>query len=398
MAKQKKQTKVILQAYEGGLSAQDLLMAGMSPEQIRRYRQQAMRLATKQGNHASAHNEAQKQLEHAIHTGERLTNATLQKLIDQARSQAGIDAGELLDFTLGKTKLNSKLSQMSGLANSMTPAVLGLYVANVQKAAKAFIGGISARQVINQSRPVDIKRANEQIFLATPFKRQGNQIYWLTNAGPNSDAQNHKVVTELLGYPSLMVGRSTLPDRRIIKELLEHGKIKFDCDCGRHRYWYRYIATIGKFNFGAHENRYPSTRNPQLTGVACKHVLRVMHTLISGYGVEKVRGYIKADLARGTGRAKSERMTAAQIRQEAQRQSEPRVAEHWRKRIERKIKEQAKLAFKQLGTTTELQTYYRAKKLYEIRPDGLSQEMVDIIRKYEARGAPMLNGRGQRDV
>ena len=169
-----------------GVSAQDLLMAGMSPEQIRQYRKQAARLASKQGGYAKAHNEAQKQLEHAIHTGERLTNATLKKLIDQARSQAGIDAGELLDFTLGNTKLNRKLSQMSGLTNSMTPAVLGLYVANVQKAAKAFIGGISARQVINQSRPVDIKRANEQIFLATPFKRQGNQIYWLTNAGPNS--------------------------------------------------------------------------------------------------------------------------------------------------------------------------------------------------------------------
>ncbi len=52
--------------------------------------------------------------------------------------------------------------------------------------------------------------------------------------------------------------------------------LKFDCDCGRHRFWYRYISTIGGFNAGRDETGFPKIRNPQLTGVACKHVLRTL--------------------------------------------------------------------------------------------------------------------------
>lgn len=361
---------------DDGISSQDILIAGMSPQQIRIYRKNAQKIATTSGRHASSHNNDQKALEKAIQQGERLTNAGLERLIKEAKSKAGIDAGELLDFTLGNTKRNTKINQMRGL-KPFSPEILDYYLANVKKAAKHFLGGITPRQVINQSRPIDIKRANEQIFLATTFKRKGNEIYWLTNAGPESKSQNHKVVTALLDYPILMTGATNLPTRQQIKNLLENGKIKFDCDCGRHQYWYRYIATVGKFNFGSHENRYPSTRNPQLTGVACKHVLRVMHQMMSEYGVQKVRGYMKADLQHSN-KGKSQRATPAQIRAESQKQAHHRSAEHWRKKIQQQLKAVMK-TFKPLTTAQQ----HQALKQLQAVGITLSPEQQAMFTSYQ---------------
>ena len=383
-------TRIPMDAPDG-TSYQDLVMAGMSREQIRIYRENAARQATESTRHASSHNQYMDDIQKAIHTGERLTNDALKRLIKNARSQSGIDAGELLDFTLGNTRVNRRLSQQAGLKNSLTFAMLSLYMANIKQARNSFVGGISPRQVINQSRAKDIERANKQIFLASTYKRQGNVVYFITNAGVGSKSKNHYVTVQLLDYPSLMVGRSTMPTYQEIKQLLEHGKIKFDCDCGRHQYWYRYIATIGKFNYGAHENRYPSTRNPKMTGVGCKHVLRVMHTLISSYGVEKIKGYIRSDLASGSGKALSQRQTASQIRQEARAQANPRAAEHWRKQIRIKLEKQLKLAFKSLTPLPSQQQYQIMQQMQRV---GIkfSKEQKAMFEAYQSSLAPYRNG------
>lgn len=46
-------------------------------------------------------------------------------------------------------------------------------------------------------------------------------------------------------------------------------------------FFFRYIATAGNFHAGRPEHGYPKIRNPQLIGVACKHVVRVMGELES---------------------------------------------------------------------------------------------------------------------
>lgn len=329
-----------------GISRQDRAMSKMSLEQIRQFRLDATKKAISAGLVSKTHNTAQDELAAAIHAGERLTGKALQKLIKEAKSQSGISAAELMAFTLGNTKRNAAIAQDAKNHQVMSPELLRYYLANVQMAASKFQGGISPIDVVEQSRSVDIRRANEQIFMATVFKRQGNQLYFLTNAGPNSKDANHKVVVELLDYSQFILGRTAMPKRQEIVNLLKDGKIKFDCDCGRHRYWYRYLATVGRYNHGVAENRYPSTRNPELTGVACKHVLRVMNTLMSGYGIAKIQGYIKADMAQMKGRGllenKSMRASKAQIQKEAKLQSVERRAEHWRRQIKQRLKEAAK--------------------------------------------------------
>ena len=66
---------------------------------------------------------------------------------------------------------------------------------------------------------------------------------------------------------------------------MRKGGRKFDCSCDRHRYFLRYVATIGGFNAGRDETGFPKIRNPGLKGVACKHVLRVMAELESSNSV-----------------------------------------------------------------------------------------------------------------
>lgn len=62
------------------------------------------------------------------------------------------------------------------------------------------------------------------------------------------------------------------------------GRISFDCQCGRHQFWYRYLACVGGFAVEPpKEQDFPKIRNPGLTGCCCKHVLKVLKVLKSTY-------------------------------------------------------------------------------------------------------------------
>ena len=277
-----------------------------------------------------------------IEAGKRLNNRQLASLIKSAKSRAGISASELLEFTLGDTKRNNELKK------TMNAAVLDAYLTNVKAASSKFLGGITPTDVINQSRREDINRANTQIFLASVFKRQGNIIKFVTNAGIGSPDTHHYVSVQLLDYPELLLGRTRAPSVVDVKKAVIDGKINFDCDCGRHRYWYRYLATVGKYNFGIDENRYPSTRNPKLTGVACKHALRVMKHLMSPHMIAKVKGYATDDIAKASNKVKPHRQTSKQLEREAARQTE--ALNNWNGRLHwsKKIKQAAIKAEKQI--------------------------------------------------
>lgn len=142
---------------------------------------------------------------------------------------------------------------------------------------RKFAGGIRAEQVVSLSRPEDRDRANREIRVATPAGANRGTIRFVTNAGPNSKVGRHYVSVELVGFTAAV--SSPEQPAKAGKMLARTGAVKFDCDCGRHTFWYRYIADIGGFNAGRPETGFPKIRNPKLYGVACKHVLRVMDEL-----------------------------------------------------------------------------------------------------------------------
>lgn len=151
---------------------------------------------------------------------------------------------------------------------------------NINVIKERYVKGITARDVIDFSHPDDIKRANEQIKFAAPVSRKAGIVQFMTNAGPQSKKVNHYVRVEFLNFDSVV----TNPDKQgktTIKNRLADGKLRFECDCERHTYWYRYMATIGGYSIGRKEPGFPKVRNPKLYGVACKHVLRVMQFIRS---------------------------------------------------------------------------------------------------------------------
>lgn len=151
---------------------------------------------------------------------------------------------------------------------------------NVKVIKERYSKGITARDVIDFSNQEDIARANKQIHLVAPVGRKAGIVQFITNSGPDSNVVNHHVRVEFLSFESVV----TNPDKQgktTIKNRLANGKLRFECDCGRHSFWLRYIATIGGYNLGKPESAFPKYKNPELRGVACKHVLRVMHYIRS---------------------------------------------------------------------------------------------------------------------
>lgn len=158
--------------------------------------------------------------------------------------------------------------------------------------------GITARQVINlaSSKPLtyvhqeqyrsDIDKARREITSAIPVSALGNTVRFLTNAGKDSADTRHVVVVQFLEFDQAL-SKLYATDKKLkrtpaqLANQIRKGYLKFDCDCGRHRYFFRFLATVGNYNAGRPEEGYPKIRNPDLKGVACKHVLRVMAELES---------------------------------------------------------------------------------------------------------------------
>ena len=82
-------------------SQQDIVMNGMTLEELRRWREQQANALAAQTKLASRHNQYQKDTQKDLNAGHRLSNAALDKLIKEASNKAIISTSELLAPTLG---------------------------------------------------------------------------------------------------------------------------------------------------------------------------------------------------------------------------------------------------------------------------------------------------------
>ncbi|MDF0605400.1 hypothetical protein HZU77_007015 [Neisseriaceae bacterium TC5R-5] len=195
------------------------------------------------------------------------------------------------------------MTTLDGKVRPITLADLAAFRHNMDMARHRFkgTGGMTARQVIDfaASKPLaytslnpqasagsDIDKARKEITRAIPVSANNGTVRFITNAGKGSKVSRHHVVVVLYGFEEAarQLSSSTLQDRHAAKRLanwLRKQRLAFDCDCERHRYFLRYVATLGGFAAGRKELGFPKIRNPGLKGVACKHVLRVMTELES---------------------------------------------------------------------------------------------------------------------
>lgn len=75
--------------------------------------------------------------------------------------------------------------------------------------------------------------------------------------------------------------------------LLISGDLSLKCNCPAFTYWgFEYILTQLDAVFGGEEDRYPEVRNPDLEGIVCKHLARVLY--IFPFNIPKITRDMKA--------------------------------------------------------------------------------------------------------
>lgn len=164
--------------------------------------------------------------------------------------------------------------------------------------------GITYRQLVAGSREIDIKRANNKVSDGTGITRvdmssmRGNVLHLNVKASSVSVHERHRVKIRFEEWNDNMMDPPGNSYLTAVKQACQ-GRVSFDCDCGRHQYWYRYIATIGRYAITPPaEFAFPKIRNPELKGVACKHVLKSMVMLQSAVWHKLLEVQMKAQASR----------------------------------------------------------------------------------------------------
>lgn len=166
----------------------------------------------------------------------------------------------------------------------------------MNKSAKSFANshtsnaGIPYVQLIAQSTSIDVLRANNQsrdgrginsAYMGSLTK--GNIYQSMVNASSVSKHNHHRVQIRFEEWDQCL--RESDGSKRgyllAVKNACR-GRLSINCDCGRHQYWYRYMACVGNYAITPpRESAFPKVRNKSLDGLACKHTIKVATMLQS---------------------------------------------------------------------------------------------------------------------
>lgn len=169
-------------------------------------------------------------------------------------------------------------TSLGGVLRPMTEEDLKVIERNIQVVQKQYAKGITAKNVLDFSLLADKQRCNKQIHLCVPLSLKGNVVRFMVNASGENGVAYHYINVQFEQMPSAIM--ATTFDRKTANNV-SYGKLRFECSCEHHKYTFRYLATIAGYNYGREEQAFPKIRNPTLSGVACKHVLRVMQYIRS---------------------------------------------------------------------------------------------------------------------
>ncbi|MDT4330865.1 hypothetical protein ACQE3E_17415 [Methylomonas sp. MED-D] len=209
--------------------------------------------------------------------------------------------------------LTTTLGLANGQMRKITKQDLIEFSKNIARLESRVEKGVTANEVINLSMPEDKKRSKEQINFAVPVTMKYGDIKFLTNAGPDSKVTRHSVHIILTDYDHGLAKAGT--PLQAAKEIAK-GNLLFDCDCDHHTFVFRYITTIMKANAGRPEHGFPKLKNPQLNGIACKHVLRVMVELNTSIFIwKKIAAMIESDRANNASKELKRRQKTVSLTQ-----------------------------------------------------------------------------------
>ncbi|HAU6297976.1 TPA: phage tail protein [Citrobacter freundii] len=227
----------------------------------------------------------------------------------------------------------------------------------LKKAFKSKEKGITYSQLISHCRAIDVKRANNKvddgsgITSASFIGMSGNMARVSVKASRISKHGHHRVKIRFEEWQDMIEVLDDNPDSELkIAKQLCAGAVSFDCDCGRHQYWYRYIATAGSFAITPPaEYAYPKIRNPHLDGVACKHVIHVLTRFQGGSWQKLVGKYLQKSakaVAFGEGRKHTYHFTKEELKEANKNRASQTDQEKVKKEYARYVKQQNALSKK----------------------------------------------------
>ena len=212
----------------------------------------------------------------------------LQALFKEFAAQAREDAKEAAEVRrdargiLKNQAIQKALNKRQGivLAYGMSEVEFKLgdleqFIQAIEKAENKFnnqVQGVPYSSLLRASRTIDKQRA-KNVRNATLFQRRGN-IFFFQVTGNSKPF--YQVQIRLEEWTNAILARE--PVLVSVRKMLA-GKISFECPCGRHQYWYRYMASIGNYGLKPVETGFPKIRNKTLGGCCCKHVLKVLNEL-----------------------------------------------------------------------------------------------------------------------
>lgn len=261
------------------------------------------------------------------------------------------------------------------------------FVAANERAQKNFrreVRGVPLIQLEKSSDPADIQRSRN-VRSAMLYKVNKNLLFFSVTGNTRA----HYQVRVRLEDWDMALHSTAMP--LVSARTVATGRISFDCSCGRHQYWYRYLTSIGGFDVNPpKEQDFPKIRNPGLKGCCCKHVLKVLrvlksntiHTVLAGEierqsatigFADTVRSrFLKADelrrvsLARGVARNPTE---ARQAQQKFLREAQEFITDAKKKKSVKEMQGKLKPRHKQKklhGAMTEVQRKKIVESLHNL--------------------------------
>lgn len=251
--------------------------------------------------------------------------------------------------------------------------------------------GITYHQLIAAAASIDVLRANNKskdnlgITAATFIGISHNIARVSVKASAASKHGHHRVKIRFEDWQDAIEALEDTPESELkIAKQLCAGNISFDCDCGRHQYWYRYIATAGNFAITPPaEYAYPKIRNPRLQGVACKHVIHALRRFQSGSWQKLVGKYLQKSaksVSFGEGRKRTYHFSAEEIKEANKNRASQTDQTRIKKEYEAYKNRQAALTRKMANTESR-------KKISQQRKQLLRQRQLTAAEKTRRKQA-----------
>lgn len=299
-------------------------------------------------------------------------------IIQRKNAQARAKASRTLTPKMLKKKSSADLAKLGRKADGTSFTYNDLV--DIEKKRNSFekrynrkTAGISFLEIMAGSREIDIKRANNQvndgsgITSANLVIIKGGTLTFRVKASRKNGKDDHRVIIRLENWDDELVDAT--PTRKGYQTATSNAvrdRMSIQCSCGRHQYWYRYLATIGNYCVAPpKEFSPPKQRNPNFSGVACKHVLHVANKMNSPSWINQIALYM-AKQAKKVGYADDKRSRHVFNDEQLKAQNKTRKGKINQKAIqqefERYERHQNAMANKQMKDKAKLEKQRKALK------------------------------------